>query len=149
MMRDVIRAASQEILRCSFCQKPQDAVGKLISSPEGRARAYICEECVGVCETLEGHVHRDEVTSSAAEPTGSLRGLFAWYRRKHPARPCCSFCGKAKEAARELTQELIGSPDRRAYICYDCLGICRTILAEGATLSGAEGAGAGRGGRSL
>ena len=144
-MRDVIRAGSQEILRCSFCKKTQDAVGKLISSPEGRARAYICEECVGVCETLEEHVHRDEEASSAAEPAGSLRGLFSWYRRNHPTEPCCSFCGKAKEAVHKL----IGSPDRRAHICYDCLGICRTILAEGATLSGAEGAGAGRGGRSL
>ena len=147
-MRDVIRAASQEILRCSFCKKPQDAVGKLISSPEGRARAYICEECVGVCETLEEHVHRDEETSSAAEPAGSLRGLFSWYRRNHPTEPRCSFCWKAKEAA----QKLIGSPDRRAHICNECLAICRTVLAGNPTdtnLSSPEGARVSSGRRSL
>src|SRR2546427_5882523 len=119
MMRDVIRAASQEILRCSFCQRAKGAAGKLISSPEGRARAYICEECVGVCETLEEHAHRDEVTSSAAEPAGSLRGLFSWYRRNHPTGPRCSFCWKVKEAVAKL----IRSADRCADSCLDCLAV--------------------------
>ena len=141
----------EETLRCSFCQKAQDAVGKLISSPGEHPRAYICDECVAVCETLEhgDRVRGDEAASSEADPRGSLRGLFAWYRRKHPAGPCCSFCGKAKEAAQELMQELIASPDRRAYICHDCLAMCRHILAEGATLSIPEGARASSGGRIL
>ena len=34
-------------LRCSFCGKSQDIVGKLISSPSDYPRAYICDECVG------------------------------------------------------------------------------------------------------
>jgi hypothetical protein len=33
-------------LQCSFCRKPHDKVGKLISSPSDYPRAYICEECV-------------------------------------------------------------------------------------------------------
>lgn len=33
-------------LRCSFCRKSQDAVGRLISSPSDYPRAYICDECV-------------------------------------------------------------------------------------------------------
>ena len=43
---------TEELLRCSFCQKPQDAVAKLISSPGDHARAYICDECVGVCNGI-------------------------------------------------------------------------------------------------
>ena len=36
-------------LSCSFCRKPGNAVAKLISSPSGYPRAYICDECVAVC----------------------------------------------------------------------------------------------------
>jgi ATP-dependent protease Clp ATPase subunit len=39
-------------LRCSFCQKAQKAVGKLISSPSEYPRAYICDECVSVCAVI-------------------------------------------------------------------------------------------------
>jgi len=41
-----------ETLRCSFCGKTQDQVGKLISSPSDYPRAYICDECVGVCNSI-------------------------------------------------------------------------------------------------
>jgi ATP-dependent Clp protease ATP-binding subunit ClpX len=48
----VKRAGSDEPLRCSFCHKSQDAVGKLISSPSEFPRAYICDECVAVCNSI-------------------------------------------------------------------------------------------------
>jgi ATP-dependent Clp protease ATP-binding subunit ClpX len=38
-------------LRCSFCQKRREEVGKLIAAPEP-ARAYICPECVALCAEL-------------------------------------------------------------------------------------------------
>jgi ATP-dependent Clp protease ATP-binding subunit ClpX len=41
-----------EVLRCSFCHKTQDAVTKLISSPSEYPRAYICDECVAVCNSI-------------------------------------------------------------------------------------------------
>src|ERR1700721_1221828 len=41
-----------ESLRCSFCHKSQDAVAKLISSPSDYPRAYICDECVAVCNSI-------------------------------------------------------------------------------------------------
>ncbi len=41
-----------EPLRCSFCHKSQDAVGKLIASPSEFPRAYICDECVAVCNSI-------------------------------------------------------------------------------------------------
>ena len=43
---------TDESLRCSFCHKSQDAVAKLISSPSDYPRAYICDECVSVCNSI-------------------------------------------------------------------------------------------------
>ncbi|MGE0407080.1 MAG: ATP-dependent Clp protease ATP-binding subunit ClpX, partial [Candidatus Korobacteraceae bacterium] len=46
------RSGTEEVLRCSFCHKSQDAVAKLISSPSDYPRAYICDECVAVCNSI-------------------------------------------------------------------------------------------------
>ena len=46
------RTGIDEVLRCSFCHKSQDAVAKLISSPTDYPRAYICDECVAVCNSI-------------------------------------------------------------------------------------------------
>jgi ATP-dependent Clp protease ATP-binding subunit ClpX len=48
----VKRTGSDESLRCSFCHKSQDVVGKLISSPSDYPRAYICDECIAVCNSI-------------------------------------------------------------------------------------------------
>jgi ATP-dependent Clp protease ATP-binding subunit ClpX len=46
------RTGTEDSLRCSFCHKSQDAVAKLISSPSDYPRAYICDECVAVCNSI-------------------------------------------------------------------------------------------------
>lgn len=46
------RSGSDDTLRCSFCHKSQDVVGKLISSPSDYPRAYICDECIAVCNSI-------------------------------------------------------------------------------------------------
>jgi ATP-dependent Clp protease ATP-binding subunit ClpX len=46
------RTGPEEALRCSFWHKSQDAVAKLISSPSDYPRAYICDECVAVCNSI-------------------------------------------------------------------------------------------------
>lgn len=46
------RSGNDETLRCSFCHKSQDVVGKLISSPSDYPRAYICDECIAVCNSI-------------------------------------------------------------------------------------------------
>ena len=56
------RTGSEENLRCSFCHKSQDAVAKLISSPSDYPRAYICDECVAVCNSI---LEDDRTESSA------------------------------------------------------------------------------------
>src|SRR5207247_6802250 len=37
-----------KLLRCSFCNKSQNAVRKLIAGPA----VFICDECVGVCQDI-------------------------------------------------------------------------------------------------
>jgi ATP-dependent Clp protease ATP-binding subunit ClpX len=38
--------------RCSWCDKSQEEVAFLIATPTGRPRAYICDECVAVCNCV-------------------------------------------------------------------------------------------------
>lgn len=49
-------------LRCSFCGKPQSAVGRLIAGNG----TYICDECVRMCVNLIG----DEVMEERSVPSG-------------------------------------------------------------------------------
>ena len=56
---------SDDSLRCSFCHKTQEAVAKLISSPSDYPRAYICDECVAVCNSILED-DRSETTPGAA-----------------------------------------------------------------------------------
>ncbi len=58
------RSGSDESLRCSFCHKSQDVVGKLISSPSDYPRAYICDECISVCNSI--------LEDDRSEPTQGL-----------------------------------------------------------------------------
>ena len=50
--------ASDDIVRCSFCNKPQSQGRKLIAGPNG---AYICDECIEVCsEIIEEEFEYDD-----------------------------------------------------------------------------------------
>ena len=61
------RPGSEEVLRCSFCQKPQETVAKLISSPGEHPRSYICEECVAVCNTILEEERGDRLPTAQAK----------------------------------------------------------------------------------
>ncbi|HKW96398.1 MAG TPA: ATP-dependent Clp protease ATP-binding subunit ClpX [Bryobacteraceae bacterium] len=58
------RPGSDEALRCSFCHKSQDVVGKLISSPSDYPRAYICDECIAVCNSILEDDKAEQPTTS-------------------------------------------------------------------------------------
>jgi ATP-dependent Clp protease ATP-binding subunit ClpX len=60
------RSGSEESLRCSFCHKSQDAVAKLISSPSDYPRAFICDECVAVCNSILEDDRTDAHATAAA-----------------------------------------------------------------------------------
>ena len=42
-------ALKEDVVRCSFCNKPQSQVRKLIAGPNG---AYICDECIEICAEI-------------------------------------------------------------------------------------------------
>lgn len=52
---------NSEDIRCSFCNKPQDQVKKLIAGPAG---VYICDECVEICADIIEEEYEEE------EPSG-------------------------------------------------------------------------------
>src|SRR4051812_6691207 len=60
---------TEEVLKCSFCHKSQDAVAKLISSPSDYPRAYICDECVAVCNSI---LEDDRAATPAATTPNQL-----------------------------------------------------------------------------
>jgi ATP-dependent Clp protease ATP-binding subunit ClpX len=59
---------TDESLRCSFCHKSQDSVAKLISSPSDYPRAYICDECVAVCNSILEDDHTDTPLGESPAP---------------------------------------------------------------------------------
>lgn len=48
---------SDDKVRCSFCNKTQDQVRKLIAGPTG---VYICDECVDICADIIEEEYEDE-----------------------------------------------------------------------------------------
>jgi ATP-dependent Clp protease ATP-binding subunit ClpX len=56
-------------LRCSFCHKSQGVVGKLISSPSDYPQAYICDECIAVCNSIIEDDRAESVPEAAQEQT--------------------------------------------------------------------------------
>ena len=61
---------SEDKVRCSFCNKTQDQVRKLIAGPNG---AYICDECVDICseiieEEFQDHPEPDEFEINLLKP---------------------------------------------------------------------------------
>jgi ATP-dependent protease Clp ATPase subunit len=52
-------------LCCSFCGTSQSEAEKLISSPIGTSRAYICDACVATCATV---IQDDKLQSEVPRP---------------------------------------------------------------------------------
>jgi ATP-dependent Clp protease ATP-binding subunit ClpX len=50
------RPSEDDAIRCSFCHKYQGQVRKMVAGPD----AYICDECIGLCNELIA----DEVRAS-------------------------------------------------------------------------------------
>ncbi|MCR5267445.1 MAG: ATP-dependent Clp protease ATP-binding subunit ClpX [Lachnospiraceae bacterium] len=57
-------------IRCSFCNKPQNMVRKLIAGPDG---AFICDECIEICmDILEEELEEEPDQEKAAGPDINL-----------------------------------------------------------------------------
>ena len=58
------RSGNDDAPRCSFCNKSQDAVKKLISSRSEQPRIFICNECVTACNTILEEEHVEQVAAA-------------------------------------------------------------------------------------
>ena len=56
-------------IRCSFCNKTQDQVKKLIAGPAG---VYICDECVDICADIIEEEFEDEPAQAKDQHTRSI-----------------------------------------------------------------------------
>ena len=74
-------ASAKPDLRCSFCNKTDRDVRKLIAGPN----VFICNECVDVCVGIIADDRRAE--AGITEPTPPAPSGAAW-----PARIWCSLC---------------------------------------------------------
>ena len=58
-------------VRCSFCEKAQDEVERLIAGPSG---VFICDECVDLCKEIldDGQPQLIFTTDRSATPDAAL-----------------------------------------------------------------------------
>lgn len=95
-----------EGVSCSFCDKSQHEVKKIISAPA----AWICDECINLCNDI----------FAEKCPTGDEE------RRRLPEKETnrtCSFCDRS--VVRIMVS---GSP--KVAICDSCIDLCNEIIAE-------------------
>ena len=101
-------------LRCSFCNKSDRDVRKLIAGPA----VFICDECVHVCVDIL----RDNARpgAGAAQAEGPLPPTSPW-----PAKIWCAVCRMPL-----LLEEALAVPDR-GLVCWPCVSaIQATALAS-------------------
>jgi len=70
------------VLRCSFCNKDQDTVRRLIAGPA----VFICDECVEVCNEI--------VSGKFDEPSASDDNIAIASPWHGPAMTRCPTCGR-------------------------------------------------------
>ena len=58
------RSGNDDSPRCSFCNKSQDAVKKLISSRNEQPHIFICNECIAACNAILEEEHVEQVAAA-------------------------------------------------------------------------------------
>lgn len=103
----------QDILRCSFCNKSQDDVRKLIAGPA----VFICDECVDVCKDMmtdDSGRASDAANVTKPQAQGATAGL---------AFPC-ALCGMSTLAEDGLVIR------NRGILCPGCVLEIETATAQ-------------------
>lgn len=108
--------ASQPFLRCSFCNKAEKAVGKLIAGPT----VFICDECVQVCNDI---IANQPSPSEADDVEDQLANLLPPGVGSGPPIQC-ALC-------RTTILVSDGLPIRnRGVLCLGCIGEVEAAAAE-------------------
>ena len=97
------KTADSEVLRCSFCNKDQNDVRKLIAGPT----VFICDECVEVCNDIIADDNKfDRSTAHVAADAGRDQEV--------PRRVCGRPGADEEEAGRRRLQPLQAARDSEA-----------------------------------
>ena len=96
----------KKVLRCSFCNKTQDQVRKLIAGPKGK-NVYICDECIDICSEII-----EEEFEQYAENDGEIN------------------LRKPKEIKEFLDQYVIGQDEAKKVLSVAVYNHYKRIMAE-------------------
>ena len=109
------RAPDEPELRCSFCNKGQNDVRKLIAGPT----VYICDECVQTCVEIIAQDREAKAGNSGQRSTdGQSTG------EKQAQAQVCRLCGFPVLLEDALAIE------ERGFLCLGCVGAVDTAIAE-------------------
>jgi hypothetical protein len=104
-------------LRCSFCNKSQDDVRKLIAGPA----VYICDECVEVCNNIIVDADQGRHTGL---PDSTLKAVSAPDGRAPSYAVPCSLC-----ALPVPLDEALAIPER-GFLCEGCTSAVQMAVAQ-------------------
>lgn len=106
--------ASRPTLRCSFCNKSDRDVRKLIAGP----KVFICDECVEVCVDI---IADDAGSTGVAQPEPPVSQPPSW-----PTSVWCTLCRMPL-----VLEESLAVPER-GLVCRPCVSaVHATALAAG------------------
>lgn len=105
---DLSTAPAANELTCTFCDRPQSALRKLIMGPG----VGICDDCTAPATTVVRH----------GTPVQDIRTSMS---PSHEGRKC-SFCGKKAGPSLAMARADSGA----VAICAECLGLCHEVLVE-------------------
>ena len=105
------RREYQPLKRCSFCNKSQRDVEKLIAGP----KVYICCQCVDICRDI---LNENRIIDAGKTPEELERD-----RRlvESGVAMLCALCSQLKELA-----ELVQVPER-GWVCKKCIEAVRSV----------------------
>jgi hypothetical protein len=108
----------QHRLSCTFCDKTQNQVRKLIAGPG----VYICDGCIALAASVirSGHTARTVLGAIDAVP-GEQTGVQ------------CSFCGKDRrqvDRVAVMPEVTVERTSASPAICAECLALCSEIIIE-------------------
>ena len=109
------KAAADDVLRCSFCNKGQNDIAKLIAGPS----VCICDECIAVCNDIIA----DDAEAAAEAGKERVTSLVPDVNLSDLSVPC-SLCQMPTDA-----REGLQIPNR-GILCVGCIGEIEASIAE-------------------